>query len=155
MTQNNKGYFPMFVDLNEKLVIFIGGGKIAERRIKTLIEFGAKIEVYSPQVSEGIKELIEKNLVNYFKQKYEKNIINNAFFVVAATNDKKINQEVYEECKGKNIKINVISDKSLCDFYFPGVIKKKDITIGVCGNGKNHSKLKEFIDDLRNKLKDN
>lgn len=155
MDKKENRYFPIFVNLKGRKIVFIGGGHISERRINTLLDFGADILVYSLEITEDIKKLSDTKQLIYEKKEYEKGLIQDAYFVVAATDNEDVNREIYQECKEKNIMVNVISDKKLCDFYFPGIVNVDDITVGVCGSGNDHKKLKNFINRLRDKLKEN
>lgn len=154
MDKKVKRYFPIFVNLEGRKTVFIGGGQIAERRIRTLLEFDAEIIVYSLDLTDDIKKLADTGRIIYENKAYEKGLVLDAYFVVAATGNDEVNMEIYKECKEKNIMVNVISDKALCDFYFPGIVNVDDITVGVCGSGNDHKKVKNFISSLRNILKE-
>ena len=78
--------------------------------------------------------------------------IDEADIVLAATNDEILNQEIAEHCRKKHIIVNNCSDRSQCDFYFPGVIHTDDIVIGVTANGKNHIKVKKVTEQIKKVL---
>lgn len=146
------GYFPMFINLESKNVIVVGGGKIATRRIQTLLLFDCNLTVIAPFVTETIMELAEQNKVVWKKREYKTGDIKGAFLSIGGTNNREINHQVYLEARKEHCFVNVIDCKEECDFYFPGVTKREDIVIGVTASGKNHKKAKETIDWIRENL---
>lgn len=140
-------YFPMFINLENKNIVVFGAGKIALRRVKVLINSKCNITVVAPEI---LKDFYNINNINIIKDSYNKKYLEDAFIVLAITNDNNINNKIYFDCKENNIIVNVASDKNKCDFFFPGVIYKESYTIGICGNGKNH----KLIKNIKNKIKD-
>lgn len=146
------GYFPMFINLEGKNVIVIGGGKIATRRIQTLLSMDCSLTVIAPFVSETIIELSEKNKLFWKKREYKEGDLKGAFLSIGGTDNREINHQVFLEAKQESCFVNVIDCKEECNFYFPGVIKRGDIVIGVTASGKNHKKAKETVDWIRENL---
>lgn len=152
MESYSKSFFPIFIDIYNKPIKVFGGGKIAERRIKTLVQFCADLTVISPDITENIKLMSQKHNIKIKLKKYEKNDCNNAFIVIAATNNSDVNYQIFCECKKKNIIINIADCKEKCDFYFPAIIKNNNITIGISSDGSEHKLVKKTADNIR-KLK--
>ncbi|SHI76119.1 precorrin-2 dehydrogenase/sirohydrochlorin ferrochelatase family protein [Parasporobacterium paucivorans] len=155
MKNEKKRRFPLFIDLADRKVIVIGGGKIAERRIRTLLSFEACIKVIAKECSSDISQMHEAGMIHLEKRAYrEGELDDDAVMVLAITDDSRVNESVWSECKRKNIIVNVASNQELCDFFFPAVLLQDEITIGVCGNGTNHSEVREKADLLRKLLKE-
>lgn len=144
---NNELFFPFFINIKNKKIYVFGAGKIAFRRVNTLLDFTDKIKVISAEFDDNFYK-INKN-VSLIKKNYEYGDCEGAEIVIAATNDKNVNKNIYEECKNKNIFVNTVDCKQRCDFYFPSVINYDDFTIGITSSGKNHKKLKKFADYIR------
>ena len=85
------------------------------------------------------------------KKQYQKYFLKEKDFqmVFACTNQREINQMIYEYCKLQGIRVNIADCRQQSDFYFPGLLKSEDFVIGVTGNGKNHKKVKQVMDKLR------
>lgn len=145
---NNFSYFPMFINLQNKNIVIFGAGKIALRRVNSLIKTECNITIVAPDILEDFYN-IEYRKLNVIKDSYNKKYLKDVFIVLAITNDININNKIYKDCKKNNIIVNVASDKEKCDFFFPAVIYEKDYTVGIFGNGKNHKLIKY----LKNKLK--
>ena len=67
-----------------------------------------------------------------------------AYMVLAATNDWKVNDEIYRVCKEEGIYVNVADNKEKCDFYFPGVYVEDEIVIGITASGQDHKKARKL-----------
>ena len=146
-------YFPLFINKKEKDILLFGGGNIATRRIKAMLPYGACIRIVAPEISEELQQLAEQNgnlILDY--RKYKLSELQKPDFVLAATNDEKVNQTIFRECRHKGILVNVASNRELCDFYFPGVVQQGDITVGITANGKNHKKAAEVTEQIRKLL---
>ncbi len=147
-------YFPLFINIKEKEILVFGGGTIATRRIKAMLTYGASIRVIAPEISEELQKFAQQNrnlILEY--RKYKLSELQKPDFVLAATNDEKVNQTIFRECRHKGILVNVASNRELCDFYFPGVVQQGDITVGITANGKNHKKAAEVTEQIQKLLK--
>lgn len=120
----NKRYFPMFIDLSDKKIVVVGGGNIATRRIRTLLQFTRNITAIAPKSTMELQELGKTGYVNLITRPVKRSDFDMAYMVIAATNDWKLNDEIYRVCKEEGIYVNIADDKSKCDFYFPGIYMK-------------------------------
>ncbi|MDO5797475.1 MAG: bifunctional precorrin-2 dehydrogenase/sirohydrochlorin ferrochelatase [Eubacteriales bacterium] len=139
----NKHFFPMFVDLSDKKIVVVGGGNIATRRIKTLLQFTRNITAVAPKTTMELHELGKAGFVNLINRPVKRSDFTMAFMVIAATNDWKLNDEIYRVCKEEGIYVNVADDKSKCDFYFPGIYMQDEVVVGITASGLNHKKARK------------
>lgn len=145
----SKPYFPMFVNISDKKVIVVGAGTIAKRRIRTLIEFTDHLVVIAPEVNKELLDLEKEGKLTILHKKYEREDIYDAAMVIAATNDSKINNDIYSACKCLGITVNVCSDKTKCDFFFPGVVMKDYVAVGVTSSGKDPKAAKAAVEKIK------
>lgn len=148
----NHKFFPMFLDISQKRILVVGGGAIATRRIKTLISFANKITVVAPNISKEIQILKQQGLLNIREREFLKTDLKDADIVLATTNNLDLNEEIGINCLSNRIPVSVASHKELCSFYFPGIIEKDEVVIGITSSGKEHKKVKDIRETIEQNL---
>lgn len=144
--------FPMFLDISAKKVVVIGGGKIAQRRIETLLKYGAEIVLIAPEQTEALQKLSAEKRISLHQREYAEGDLKGAFIAVAATDSKEVNLAVYEEAIDLGIHISVADDRDKCSFYFPAIIQYENISMGLVSDGSDHKKTAEIAKRLRGYL---
>lgn len=134
----------MFVDLSDKNIVVAGGGNIATRRVKTLLKFTRNIKVVAPKMTQELIELGKAGKIEALMRPIKRSDFSFAYMVLAATNDWKVNDEIYRVCKEEGIYVNVADNKEKCDFYFPGVYVEDEIVIGITASGQDHKKARKL-----------
>jgi precorrin-2 dehydrogenase/sirohydrochlorin ferrochelatase/precorrin-6A/cobalt-precorrin-6A reductase len=140
--QDTGSWFPFFTKISGKNITVVGAGKIAGRRIKTLMNFDCNVTVIAEEALSEVIQWEEEHRLTLRRKRWEPEDICSADYVLAATNDSSINHEIYLECKNRGISINVADNKDKSDFYFPGIIRKNGVTVGVTADGKDHGLAK-------------
>ena len=133
-------YFPLFVNLNDRLVLIVGGGKVAARRAASLSGFGCRIRVVSPEICKELRRLLKNGQIDWLQKKYETGTLldeGRPAFVLAA-GPSGVNEAVVRDCRSLGIPVNDASQKERCDFYFPGLIRQGETVIGVTSGGTDH-----------------
>ena len=144
-------FFPVSIDLNNKNVLVIGAGKIALRKIETLLNYNCNINVITKEVlEEKFLELEKNNKIKIFKnQEFEEKFLENIFLVITATDNEILNKEISQLCMSKNILVNNVTSKDDMNVRFMSIYEKDDIQIAISANG-NPKKAVE----IKNKIKD-
>ncbi len=137
-TPDPGSWFPLFTNITGKTFVVIGAGKIAKRRIETLLKFNCSIRVVAMEAMPEIAAYAEAGKLELRIKPYEASDLEGADYVLAATNHKHLNHEIYEKCIEGRIPVNVADDKAKSDFYFPGIVRKNGITAGVTAEGRDH-----------------
>ncbi len=130
-------YFPFFLQLDKLPCLIVGGGDVAERKIDLLIKANADITIVSIDFTDYILELAKKNNIKCITQEYSDDLLKNKEykFVIAATNNVSLNEEIALDCDKHNIIINVVDQPDICDFIFPSILERGDITVAVSTGG--------------------
>ena len=144
-------FFPVSIDLNNKNVLVIGAGKIALRKITTLLNYNCNINVITKEIlEEKFLELEKNNKIKIFKnQEFEEKFLENIFLVITATDNEILNKEISQLCMSKNILVNNVTSKDDMNVRFMSIYEKDDIQIAISANG-NPKKAVE----IKNKIKD-
>ena len=150
----NKRYFPLFVDLENKPVAVIGGGRIATRRVKTLAQFTRQIHVVAPEVSKELQEMAAAGQIRISARRCRREDLADAYMVLAATNDRKVNDDIFRICREEGIYVNVASDREKCDFHFPGIVTDGEVTIGINASGVDHVRARMVREEIEKSLKE-
>ena len=152
--QELRNFFPLFVDISGKKVLIIGGGSVAERRIKVLIGFGAEITVISPTVTHNIEHEALLGTIEFFKREYKEGDVTDfmPYLVIAATDIRQVNRDVTEEAKRSNIYVSVADCPEECTFYFPAIAESGEYIAGLVSKNGNHHGVRETAKKIRELL---
>jgi len=129
-------YYPVFLDVRGKKCVVVGGGEVALRKVKMLLEHEAKVEVVSPTLCPELSQLAEAQTINVCSKDYEPDDLKGAFMVIAAVADDNTNKKIANEAKRQRILVNVVDNLEVCDFIVPSYLRRGDLTIAVSTNGK-------------------
>lgn len=140
----------MIIDLKDKNIKIIGAGKVALRKTMNIIKFGAKITIIAPNINSKFYEL-EKEFKNLriIQDNYKQIYLKEAFLVIAATSDRKVNEDIYNYCQGNSLLCNIVDSIEESSFIVPSVVKRGDLIIGISTSGKSPnlaSKIKKELD---------
>lgn len=144
-------FFPLFISLKGKNTLVIGAGKIAIRKVETLLEYGANVTVITKEIREE-KFLTLKN-IDIKIGEFDEALLKDKFLVVAATDNPEFNRYIYELCNSKNILVNNITSKEDMNCRFASILETEEYQIGISAKG-NPSKSKAFKNRLKEILKD-
>ncbi|PIM88412.1 ferrochelatase [Fusobacterium animalis] len=144
-------FFPVSIDLNNKNILVIGAGKIALRKVETLMSYNCNILVITKDIlEEKFLELEKNNKIKILKnQEFEEKFLENFFLVIAATDNEVLNKNISQLCINKNILVNNITSKDDMNVRFASIYEKDDIQIAISASG-NPKKAVE----IKNKIKD-
>jgi precorrin-2 dehydrogenase / sirohydrochlorin ferrochelatase len=129
------GFYPLFVDVSGKLCVVVGGGRVAERKARTLARLGASVRVISPRLTRGLQDLGCKGRLEILPRGYADGDLKGAFIIFAATDNRRVNTLVRAEAVREGILVNVADDPSLCDFIAPSLVRKGPITVAISTSG--------------------
>ena len=164
-------YLPLFHDIKGKTCLVVGGGDVAYRKCKFLVNARADIKVIGKNIDEKLEKFLTKRKYAFAERKYDKRDIEGCCLVVAATSVREVNQQIYTDCVAKNIPVNVVDEPDLCTFIFPSVIDRSPITVAISSGGtspvlsrllknkleafipQNYGKLSEIAGSFRSKVK--
>lgn len=142
-------FYPIMLNIEGKKTAVVGGGEVALRKVKQLLEYKAHVRVISPQFSEHFRALTgEVELIN---ESYKKEFIEDAFMVIAATSSREVNSDIENYCRKNNILCNIADDMNLSDFIVPSCIRRGNLVIAVSTEGKSPALSIKIRKELENK----
>jgi len=127
---------PIFVKLQGRLVVVVGGGVVAEGKLQGLLAAGARVRVVAPEITRSIAELLDQGKIEWLAKEFERSDLDGAYLVIAATSAFGVNEAVYREADARGILCNAVDDIEHCHFYYGSVVQRGDLQIAISTNGK-------------------
>ncbi len=164
-------YYPIFLNIRGKRCVVVGGGAVALRKVKALLEHEASVKVISPELCPELSQLAKSRAIQVLQRNYNGRDLQGVFIAIAATDDGEINNKVAEEARAKGVLVNVVDDSEHSDFIVPSQLRRGDITIAVSTAGKSpalarkirtrlekdfgaeYASLALLVDEVRSELK--
>lgn len=126
-------YFPLFIDLEGKPVLIVGGGRMALDKAHKLMGYGARITVIAPEIRPELAEI--PGLVLLRRPFGPGDIQVEYAFVIAATDDNDVNRLIAAQCRVRRIPVNVVDTQEECSFIFPSLVHRGPLSIGISTGG--------------------
>jgi len=125
-------YYPVFLNLKGKSCVVVGGGRVAERKIRQLLKSGAAVTVISPSLTGSLLRLKREGRIRHIERKYRRTDAENAFLVIAATSDRAVNESVYGD--GVAL-VNAVDMPEYCTFILPSILSRGALTLAISTSG--------------------
>ena len=140
----NAPYYPIFVNLNGKSVLIVGGGFVATQKVMPMLESGARVTVVSPDLSERLKALHQDGQFEWIERKFTDGDLINRFLVIAATNDSWTNQWIFDACETRQIPVNVVDVIDNCNFIVPSIARSGPVQVAISTSGTSPTLAKQL-----------
>jgi len=141
-------YFPIYLDMAGRRCLVVGGGAVAERKIASLLEAGAKITVISPDVTEAVARWSKNNSIQFLARRYQRGDVKGHELVFVATNDGSVNAQVHQDGKNQGVWVNAADDPEHCDFILPSVLRRGDLTVAISSGGNSPALARTIREEL-------
>ena len=141
-------YYPVYLDLDGKPCVIIGGGEVAWRKVRGLLECRASLTVISPSVTPGIRERAETGELQWSAREYMEGDLKGAFLAIAATDRRLVNEAIANEAARNNVVLNVVDDPSLCTFIAPAVVRQGEVTVALSTGGASPALARKLRESL-------
>ncbi len=128
-------YYPIYLDLNGRKALVVGGGAIAEGKALQLIAAGAHVTVVSPILTDELRSAVVRGEINHREGSFIEEDLHGVYLVISATNDRKVNEQVANAAAARGILFNVVDQPDLCNFITPALVTRGDLQISVSTAG--------------------
>lgn len=146
-------YFPMFVDLKQKKILVVGGGKVALRKVKKLLPYEPEIQVVAPEI---LPEMEQMSQVHTIRRSYRWwDLWKRPALVIAATDEKEQNHKIAKVCHRWRIPVNVVDDPEYCSFIFPALVQQGGFSAGISTGGASPTAAAYYKEQLQELLPEN
>jgi precorrin-2 dehydrogenase / sirohydrochlorin ferrochelatase len=142
-------YYPIYLDIENRNVIIIGGGNVCARKAETMMKYGARVTVVSPEFTGEIEGWAREGCLALKRKTYDASDLEDANIVIASTDDQRVNEQIAADCRARRIPVNVVDVTPLCEFIVPAIIESGSIQIAVSTGGKSPALARTLKEDLQ------
>ena len=143
-------YYPVYLNLTGKRCLVFGGGRVAEDKIAKLRHSGAKVSVVSPEVTPAIRDAALSGDVEWRDRHYQPGDLEGAFLSIAATDQRKVNQQIFREAERLGVLLNVVDDPAQCTFIAPSIVQRGSVTLAISTGGASPALARKLREALTN-----
>ena len=128
-------HYPVFLTVEGRRCVVIGGGTIAERKVEGLLDAGAEVTVVTPECTSRVQALADAGAIALRERTYAPGDLEGAFIAIAATDDSEVNEAVSREARERNVPLNVVDVTHLCTFIAPSIVRRGPVTLAMSTGG--------------------
>jgi precorrin-2 dehydrogenase/sirohydrochlorin ferrochelatase len=148
------GYYPIFLQVERKPVLLVGGGHVALEKIGKLVESGADVTVVAPELIPPVRAFVDEGRATWIERPFQDGDTRGSELVMIATDDGEVNRRVADEARSNGILVNAADDVDNCDFILPSLVRRGEIAIAASTGGSSpamarwlRERLEEFLTD--------
>ena len=141
-------YYPIHLDIKNRNCLVVGGGAVGTRKVRTLLECGARVSVVSPEPTQQLKKLAAEGAIILAQRVYQSADLDGAFLVIGATDDESLNRQISNDAARTHTLCNIADRPEVCNFILPSIVQRGDLVITISTSGKSPALAKQ----LRQKL---
>ena len=141
-------YYPIFLKIENRPCLVVGGGEVGARKVKTLLSCGASVALVSPEVEEWLGEKIREGVVDLVGNHYEEKHLEGCFLVIAATDDVELNSRIAKDAERRGLLCNVVDYPQEGNFILPALIQRGALTLAISTSGKSPALARQIREDL-------
>jgi len=149
--KKSKSYYPINLDIRKRHCLVVGGGAVAKRKVRTLLECGAIVTVVSPHVDKQLMQLAQGEITLY-QRSYRASDLEGIFLVIGATDDKIVNRQVNADAEQRNMLCNIADQPQLCNFILPAIVNRGDLLIAISTSGQSPAFAKKLRKELESQF---
>jgi len=143
-------YYPVYLNLTGKKCVVIGGGPIAEDKVAKLQDAKAQVVLISPTVTPALQAWAQAGDFEWQQREYQHGDLDGAFLGIASTNNREVNQEIFQEAERLAILINAVDDPEQCTFIAPAIVQRGQVTLAISTGGASPALARKLRETLTN-----
>ena len=143
-----RAHYPIFLDLADRLCVVVGGGPIAEGKVRGLLAAGARVTVVSPTLAPALAALAAEGRIAHRARAYVPGDLAGAALALAASGDRAVSAAVLAEGRERGVWVNSADDPERCDFFLPAVLRRGALAIAVSTGGASPALTRAVRDEL-------
>ncbi|MDI6726619.1 MAG: bifunctional precorrin-2 dehydrogenase/sirohydrochlorin ferrochelatase [Smithellaceae bacterium] len=141
-------YYPIFLDIRSKRCVIVGGGEVAWRKARRLLNCGAVVTVVSRQLGEGLREMKMAGLVLHIPAAYDAGCLEGASLVIGATDQHEVNERIALDAAQRGLLVNIADDPAKSNFILPSLVEQGDLVVSISTGGKSPALARKLREDM-------
>ena len=129
-------YYPIYLDIEDRAVLIVGGGSVCARKAETMMRYGARVTVVATEASGEIAAWAAEGALTLRARPYDEEDLEGQSLVIASTDDSCTNARVARDCRRRRIPVNVVDVTHLCEFIVPAIVDQGSVHIAISTEGK-------------------
>lgn len=142
-------YYPIFIDIEDRDVLVVGGGAVCTRKAETMLRYGARVTIVAPEVTDEISRWSDERRVTVRRKRYEESDLEGVSIVIASTDDAAVNTQIAADCRRRRIPVNVVDVTPLCEFIVPAIVEQGSIQVAISTAGKSPALARRLKEELQ------
>jgi precorrin-2 dehydrogenase/sirohydrochlorin ferrochelatase len=142
-------YYPVFLRIHKGKCVVVGGGRVALRKVRMLLDCGGEVKVVASTVYSNLLGLAEKKSIRLIQRDYKPGDLAGAAIVIAATDKEEVNRRVAKEAKRAGALVNVVDDPEHSSFILPSYFRKGGLTLAVSTGGTSPALARKIRTELQ------
>jgi precorrin-2 dehydrogenase/sirohydrochlorin ferrochelatase len=145
----SRKYYPAFIDLAGKPCVVVGGGKVAERKVLSLLEAGASVKVVSPELTARLKREKSSGSIRHTARRFRATDLAGAYLLIVSTDSPSDNIKISDKARAKGVPlINAVDMPEHCNFIVPASVRRGPLAIAVSTSGASPAMAREIRKEL-------
>ncbi|RJR39789.1 MAG: bifunctional precorrin-2 dehydrogenase/sirohydrochlorin ferrochelatase [Deltaproteobacteria bacterium] len=140
--------YPVFVRLDERPCLVVGGGAVGERKVQDLLEAGARVTVVSPELTPALAAMAARGEIRHLPGDFQEEQVQGMALVVGATDDMEVNAKVSAAAQARNIWVNIVDQPDLCTFIVPAQVRRGELTLAISTGGASPALARKIREEL-------
>ncbi|MGD8253816.1 MAG: bifunctional precorrin-2 dehydrogenase/sirohydrochlorin ferrochelatase [Syntrophobacterales bacterium] len=145
-------YYPIFLNVENRPCLVVGGGEVGARKVKTLLNCGGVVGVVTPEVVPWLEEKIQEGVVELKGSHYEERQLDKCFLVIAATDDMELNCRIAQDAEKRGLLCNVVDYPQEGNFILPSLVQRGALTVAISTSGKSPALARQLRQDLEQRF---
>ena len=145
-------YYPVNLDVQDRDCVVVGGGTVGERKVRTLLECGARVTVVSIFATEGLHSLVSEGRIHLKTRGYEPSDLEGAFLVIGATDREEINEKISKDAAKRGLLCNIADRPAACNFVLPAIVRQGALLIAISTSNKSPAVARRIRQNLEDKF---
>ena len=145
-------YFPAFLNLQGKLCVVVGGGRVAERKVRSLLKAGALVKVIGPVLTKSLFRLKVNKKIIHRPRSFASGDLRGAFLSIAATDDRATNERIFRQSLKLKIPVNIVDDPAHSSFIVPSLVEQGELLLAISTSGQSPALAKVLRQKLQKEI---